>query len=171
MWLSDAIRGRPARSNRRFNASARSNSFARRAWSPPHVPHAGQRGRHGHRRQRGGEDEPRRGAADEVDHLGVAGDVAAVAAERLRQCALDDVDPVRHAVALADAAAVRAIHADRVHLVEIGHRAITRREVADRADRGDVGVHRIHRLEGDQLRRGGGAARNSASRCAMSLCR
>ena len=87
--------------------------------------------------------------------VGVAGDIAAVAAERLRQRALDDVDAVRHAVALAHAAAVGAVHADRVHLIEIGHRAIPRREVADRADRGDVGVHRIDRLEGDQLRRGG----------------
>jgi hypothetical protein len=32
----------------------------------------------------------------------------------------------------ADAAAARAVHADRVHLVDIGHRAVALGEIADR---------------------------------------
>jgi hypothetical protein len=55
------------------------------------------------------------------------------------------------AVALGDAAAARAVHADRVHLVEIGHRAVALGEIADRFDRRDVAVHRIEALEHDQL--------------------
>ena len=55
------------------------------------------------------------------------------------------------AVALGDTAAARPVHADRVHLVEIGHRAIAFGEIADRRDRRDIAVHRIDRFEGDQL--------------------
>jgi len=38
-------------------------------------------------------------------------------------------------------------------LVEIGHGAVTLRDVTERGDRGDVAVHRIDALERDQLRR------------------
>ena len=76
------------------------------------------------------------------------------------------------AVALGNAAAARAVHADGVDLVEIGERVIFVGEVADRGDRGDVAVHRIDALEGDQLGRvGGRAAASSSSRCARSLWR
>ena len=75
------------------------------------------------------------------------------------------------AVALGDAAAARAVHADRVDLVEIGHGAVALGEVADRADRRDVAVHRIDALE----RRSAWAARrrrcSSSSRCSRSLWR
>ena len=52
-----------------------------------------------------------------------------------------------------NAAAARAVHADRMDLVEIGQRAIAVGEVADRGDRGDVAVHRIDAFERDQLGR------------------
>ena len=55
------------------------------------------------------------------------------------------------AVTLGDAAATRAIQADRVHLVEIGHRAVTLGDIAQRGDRCDIAVHRINRLEADEL--------------------
>ncbi len=58
------------------------------------------------------------------------------------------------AVALGDAAAARAVEADRVHFVEIGQRAVLFGEVADRGDRRDMPVHRVDALEGDDLRRG-----------------
>ena len=57
------------------------------------------------------------------------------------------------AVALGDAAAARPVHADRMDLVEIRQRAVAFGDVADLADRRDVAVHRINRLEGDDLRR------------------
>ena len=57
------------------------------------------------------------------------------------------------AVALGDAAAARAVKADRVHLVEIGQRAVLLGQIADRGDRRDVAVHRVDALEDDDLRR------------------
>src|SRR6266508_2155479 len=50
------------------------------------------------------------------------------------------------------AAAVRAVHADRVHLVRIGHGAMALGQVANAVDRRHVAVHGIERLEHDQLR-------------------
>ena len=56
------------------------------------------------------------------------------------------------AVALGDAAAARAVHADRMDLVDIGHGAVALGEIADLRQRRDVAVHRIEALAGDQLR-------------------
>ena len=81
-----------------------------------------------------------------------ARDIAAEAAERLGQRALDHVDAVHGVVALADAAAARAVHADRVHFVDIGHGAVALGEIADRMHRRHVAVHGIEALEHDQLR-------------------
>src|SRR4029079_4344660 len=94
----------------------------------------------------------RRVTADAVDDLGFRGDVTAHYAERLAEGPFDDVDPVRGLVACGEAAAARAVHADRVNLVDVGQRVVPVREVADRVDRRDVAVHRIDALEGDQLR-------------------
>ena len=104
------------------------------------------------RRQRGGKDKARGIGAHRVDHCRRAGDVAAEAAERLGQRPLDDIDAARGAVALADAAAARAVHADRVDFVDIGHGAVARGEIADAVHRRDVAVHGIEALEHDQLR-------------------
>ena len=104
------------------------------------------------RRQRGGEDEARRIGAHRVDDVRARRDVAAEAAERLCERAFQHVDAMHLPFARADAAAARAVHADRVHLVAIGHRAVFLGEIADRLHRRDVAVHRIEPLEGDQLR-------------------
>ena len=112
----------------------------------------GGRRRADRRRQRGGEDEAGRIGAHRVHHLCAAGDIAAEAAERLGQRALDHVDAVHGVVALADAAAARAVHADRVHFVDIGHGAVALGEIADRVHRRHVAVHGIEALEHDQLR-------------------
>ena len=82
---------------------------------------------------------------------GVAGDIAAHRAEALGERALDHMDARHHAFAFADAAAARAIHADRMHLVDIGHRAIALGERDDVGDRRDIAVHRIEAFEDDQL--------------------
>ena len=58
---------------------------------------------------------------------------------------------MRGLVPLRDAAAARAVHADRVNLIDVGQRVVFLGKVADRVDRGDVTVHRIHAFERDQL--------------------
>ena len=103
------------------------------------------------RRQGGGEDEARRVGAHGVNHCGLSGDVAAQRAERLGERAFDDIDAVGEAVALGDAAATVAIHANRMDLVDVGHGVVLVGEVGDRLDGGDVAVHRIDALEHDQL--------------------
>ena len=59
---------------------------------------------------------------------------------------------MRDTFSLGNAAAARAVHANRMHFVEIGQRVIFVGEVADRRDRRDVGFHRIDAFERDQLR-------------------
>ena len=110
----------------------------------------GRGGRDG-RRQGGGEDEARRIGADRIDDRGRARDIAAKRAEGLGQRALDDVDPVGEAVAFGDAAAARAIHADRMDLVDIGHGVVFLGQIGDFGDRRDVAIHRIDGFEDDQL--------------------
>jgi hypothetical protein len=58
---------------------------------------------------------------------------------------------VHDPVALGDAAAARAVKPDGMHLIEIGHRAEVVGDGAEFADRGDVAIHRIDRLEADEL--------------------
>ena len=55
-------------------------------------------------------------------------------------------------VAVADAAAARPVHADRVHFVDISHGVVALGQIADRVHRRDVAVHGIEALEHDQLR-------------------
>ncbi len=112
----------------------------------------GQRGRGDRRRQCGGENEPRRVGANRIDDRAGTGHISAKRTERLGERPFDEVDTVHDAVAFGDAAAARAVHADGVDLVEIGHRAIFLGQVADLADRGDIAIHRIDRLENHHLR-------------------
>ena len=63
------------------------------------------------------------------------------------------VDPLHRPVALGDAGAALPVEPDGVDLVEIGHRTVLLGDVADIGDRGEVAVHRVERLEGDDLRR------------------
>ena len=92
-------------------------------------------------RQRGGEDETRRIGAYRIDHVHTGCDVAAEAAERLGERTLDHVDASHCVVAVADAAAARAIHADRMHFVAISHRVVALGKVADRVHVRDITVH------------------------------
>ena len=108
-------------------------------------------GRADRRRQRGGEDEAGRIGAHRIDQRAAPRDIAAQATERLGERALDHVDAPHHALLLGHAAAARTIHADGVHLVQIGHRAILLGEVANALDRRKVAVHRIEALEHDEL--------------------
>jgi len=99
----------------------------------------------------GGEDEAGGVAAYRVAQRGARSDVAAETAEGLGERAFEHIDAPHRALLLGLAAAARPVHADRVHLVGIGHGPVTLGEVADAVDRRHVAVHGIERLEHDQL--------------------
>lgn len=86
------------------------------------------------RRQRRREDEARGKRADEIAERSRRGDIAAHDAERLAERAFDDGQTIHQSLALGNAAAARAVHADGMHFVEIGHRAIFVGEIADFLD-------------------------------------
>ena len=104
------------------------------------------------RRQGGGEDEGGRIRAHRIDDRAIRGNIAAERAKTFGERALDDIDFVHHAVAFGNAAAARAIKADRMDLVHIGHRMIAMREIGDLANRRNIAMHGIKALEGDELR-------------------
>ena len=54
-------------------------------------------------------------------------------------------------LALAHASAARAVHADRVNLVDICERVVPLGELDDLPDRRDVAIHGIEAFEDDQL--------------------
>ena len=105
------------------------------------------------RRQRRREDEAGGERADEVAERRRGCDITAHHAEGLAERTFDDGEPVHQPFALCNAAATRAVHAHRMHLVEIGHRAVAVGQIADLLDRRDIAIHGIDRFEGDQLRR------------------
>ena len=55
-------------------------------------------------------------------------------------------------VAFGNPTASRPVHADRVNLVEISHRTVPLGDIANLCDRRDIAIHRIDRLETDELR-------------------
>src|SRR5690606_22437699 len=86
------------------------------------------------------------------DHR-IGGDVAAHDADGLAQGAFDDVDAVQHAVALGHARAGRAVQTHGVDFVQICQGAVFLGQGDGARQIGDVAVHRIDALEGDQLGR------------------
>ena len=104
------------------------------------------------RGQGGGEDETRSVGTHRIDQCSASGDIAAKATEGLGQGAFDHVDSVHGAVARCDARTARAIHADGMDLVEIGHRAVSIGQVTELADGSNVATHRVNTFEDDQLR-------------------
>src|SRR5215831_17909681 len=100
----------------------------------------------------------RRVTAQKIDEGGRPRNIPADHAKGLAEGALDHRWAVHDPVALGDTAAAGAVEPDGVHLVEIGHRAVAIGDVAQLADRGDVAVHRIDRLEADELGPVGGRA-------------
>src|SRR6516164_11202598 len=90
-------------------------------------------------------------AAHKIDEGGRAGDIAADHPEGLAEGALDHSRAMHDAITLGNTAAPRAVEPHGVHLVEIGHGTKTVGDVAQFANRGYVAVHRIDRLEADEL--------------------
>src|SRR3546814_7332466 len=95
------------------------------------VGNAGERAGGDRRRQRGGEDEAGGEAAHEVAESGGGGDIAAHHPESLAERALDHREAIHLPLALGDAAAVRPVTANGVHLAEDGHAAALRGELAN----------------------------------------
>lgn len=113
---------------------------------------AGQAAGGDRRRQRSGEDETHgEGTHGIDDHLG-RGDIAADHTDGLGHGALDDVHLVRHAQLGGDTGAARAVHAHRMHLVEVGEGVVALGDRDDLGDWGNVAVHRVDRLEHHDLR-------------------
>ena len=91
-------------------------------------------------------------AAHAVDHAGRAGDEAAERPVALGEAALHDRDRVGGAERLRHAGALAPVGARGVRLVEVGECAVLGGERADLAQRCDVAVHRVDRLEGHDAR-------------------
>ena len=124
MWLGFSITGRPAAFSRPLSGAHALLMALALGAACLQVADARDRARGDRRRQRGREDEARRVGADRIADVARGGDVAAHDAEALGERAVDDVDPAHDAVALGEAAAARPVQADRVHLVEVGERAV-----------------------------------------------
>ncbi len=105
--------------------------------------------------QRVGE-EVRAGALTQpVDHLFLAGGIAAgCAAERLAQSAGDDVDPIHHAAIFVGATTVFADKADGVGVIHHYQRIVFVRQIADGFEVGDDAIHGEDTVGGDQLEAG-----------------
>ena len=101
------------------------------------VTHARKRSGSDDRGKRGGEDETRRIGADRVDDGSRCRDIAAHQAIGFGQGAFDNVDFIERIIALGNAAATPAIHADGMYFVEIGQGIVMPRKRADFGDRGD----------------------------------
>ena len=119
----------------------------------PQMADTGQSASDNDRRQRGGENKARGIRAHRIDQICLGGNIAAHQAKALGERPLDDINPVSHPVALGDAAALGPVKPNGMHLVQIGQRAIFFGQVANCANWGNIAVHRIYRLEGDDFGR------------------
>ena len=147
------ITGRPAPANLAFSIAAASCWAQRSSPRRLEVADARKRPCNQDRRETGREDEARRVAADAVDDRSVGGDIATHHAKGLSKRAFDDRQPLGYPVSLGNAAAMLAVHADSMDLVEISQRVVFFSKVANRGDWRDIGVHGVNALEGDQLGR------------------
>src|SRR5262249_1749832 len=99
----------------------------------------------------GSENETRSIGAHGIHQLLVCCDITPETAERFSQRALDHVNAGGGLVAIANAAAPRSVHADRVHFIAVGHGAVTLGEVADCVYRRNITVHGIEGFEHNQF--------------------
>src|SRR3546814_13763114 len=76
--------------------------------------------------------------------------IAAHHPESLAERALEDREAIHLPLALGDAAAVRAVEANGVPLVEVGHGAVLLGDLAKLGDRRDVAVPGIDRLRSEE---------------------
>ena len=116
------------------------------------MAHGGQHASDQNGRQAGREDESRCIRPDHIDYPRIGGDISAHDAKRFAKRALDNSYPVCHAITFGDAAAMRAVHADRMHLVTICQGIIFVCQIANLRNRRHCAVHRIHAFKRDQFR-------------------
>ena len=109
-----------------------------------------QRARDLRRRRRRREDQRARRVDQVLDDLGARADVGAVGAEGLAERADDHVHLALQAGSGDRASASRPDVPGRVGLVDDKPRAVDLRELDDVGERGDVAVHREHRVGHDQ---------------------
>src|SRR5215469_17447470 len=117
-----------------------------------HVSHAREGGGGNWWRQRCCENETRCEAAHRINKPGRCRYVSSHAAKGLSERPFDYREPVALSIALAHPAAVSAIEADGMHLIEISHGAIFVGEVTNRGNWRNIAVHRVHAFERNQLR-------------------
>src|SRR5712671_285516 len=117
------------------------------------MANTGQRAGCDSRRQSRGENKTGSEAANEVADCRRRRNISAHHAESLGQRALDYCQAMTQSLAVSDAAAARTIETNGVYLIEIGHCALRLRDIAEFHDRRDIAIHRIDRLERNQLRR------------------
>ncbi len=104
------------------------------------------------RRQRGRKDEARRIRPYRVTHFRAGGDIAAHDTIGFCKGTVDNIDTAHQPVTLCHTRAARAVHANRVDLIDIGQGVKFVSQITDRFDRAEVAIHRINRLERDQFR-------------------
>ena len=158
MWLGLGITGRPTPRQLRLQygsvtmqlCSRRAPLAARAARSRARLPRR--------RWQSGREDETWRKRSDRVDDAVPAGDVTAEYAEAFCERAFHDSDAVRHPITRCNASTFRAVKPDCVDLVEVCQCAVLVGQITDLRHRGEVAVHRVDRLERDQLAAAGADA-------------
>src|SRR3546814_11476310 len=81
-------------------------------------------------------------------------DLAAHDADRFGERALDHREALRGAIPVRNPSTAGTVHADGMHLVEIGERTIFLGEIANGVAGGDVTIHLINAPECDQLGEG-----------------
>ena len=93
------------------------------------------------RGQGGGEDKAGGMAANEVTERGRGGDITTHDAEGLAQRTLDDGQAIHQPFTLGDTATARAIHANRMDLVQIGHGIVLVGQITNLGDWRNVAIH------------------------------
>src|SRR5258706_2623587 len=103
------------------------------------------------RRERSRKDKAGSKRADEIDDVAVSGNVTAHDTESLCERAFDDVDTVHGTIACGNARTAGSVETDAMNFVEVSERAVFLRQIANRRDRTEIGIHRIDGFERDQL--------------------
>src|SRR3546814_8963576 len=101
------------------------------------MANACQRAGNQHRREGCREDEAWRIAADHVDDAAIRSYIAAHDADRFGERALDHREALRGAIPVRNPSTAGTVHADGMHLVEIGERTIFLGEIANGVDGGE----------------------------------
>mmetsp|Transcript_13540 Transcript_13540/g.40835 ORF Transcript_13540/g.40835 Transcript_13540/m.40835 type:complete len:314 (+) Transcript_13540:191-1132(+) len=115
------------------------------------VAYTGESSSSHHGRQRSGERVARAVVSHRIQQIRLTAHVATVDAERLAQCAADQIETRLETELLRHTTASLAVQTDRVHLVHKGERVVALCQIADGFDRRHGAVHRVHGFEQDDF--------------------